>query len=63
MAPSFEGFEISETFTLSLSKTYDSGNYMIAMGIEMKDQIMLVPYGSSLIYSEGVLEKLEHLVS
>ena len=61
--PSFEGFEVSETFTLSLSKTYDSGNYMIAMGIEMKEQIMLVPFGSSLIYSKGVLERLEHLVS
>ena len=61
--PSFEGFEVSETFTLSLSKTYDSGNYLIAMGIEMKEQIMLVPFGSSLIYSKGVLERLEHLVS
>ncbi|MBF1172761.1 MAG: hypothetical protein HXL92_02120, partial [[Eubacterium] sulci] len=63
VAPSFESFEVSETFTLSLSKTYDSGNYMIAMGIEMKEQIMLVPFGSSLIYSKGVLERLEHLVS
>lgn len=61
--PAFESFDVSETFPLSLSKTYDVGNYLIAMGVETGEHILLIPYGNSAIYSKTVLERLENLVA